>query len=99
MEVAEVEAFRRSKQNIQLDHQDGKRETLHQSNREEDILGGTSQPSSHEGDDLGEASHPSSHEEERLEVVNEQPQSSMTISASGTCQDQNKEDSIHLFQK
>ena len=61
MEVAEVEAFRKSKQDIQLDHQGGKRETLHQSNQEEDILGLTSQPSSHE--------------EESLEVASKQPQS------------------------
>ena len=50
LEVAEVEAFRKTKQNIQLDQQDGSGETLHQSNQEEYILGGTSQPSSHEED-------------------------------------------------
>ena len=46
LEVAEVEAFRRSKQNIKLDQQDGRRESPHHSNQEEYILEGTVHPSS-----------------------------------------------------
>jgi hypothetical protein len=38
LEVAEVEAFRKSKQKIQLDHQDGKREISHHSKQEEFLI-------------------------------------------------------------